>query len=96
MIENLAGHEVLAHRCTTFHPRTYRLHRGTTAVAVTLINYDDERLLLGRTQEAEATVIDYFTYIDVLLRWTTAPTFPLHYASSVSYPFPYICIAMNM
>jgi hypothetical protein len=50
MIENLAGREVLAHRCTTFHPRTYSLHRGTTAVVVTLINYDDERLLLGRTQ----------------------------------------------
>ena len=46
--ETLAARKVLAHRRTAFVPRTCGLRGGAAAVAVVLIGYGGERLLLGQ------------------------------------------------
>jgi hypothetical protein len=46
-VETLAGHEVLAHRRMTFHPRTCGLRRCIDVVAATLIGYVDVRVAVG-------------------------------------------------
>jgi hypothetical protein len=49
-VKTLAGHKVLAHQRTTFHPRMCRLHRAAAAIVTVLIGYIGARLLLGQAR----------------------------------------------
>jgi hypothetical protein len=49
-VETLAGHKVLAHQRTAFHPHMCGLHRAAAAIVAVLISYIGARLLLGQAR----------------------------------------------